>query len=189
MAQIGYTNEYSSLDITVKNQPFTPYFSDTYGDVIYLMYNVRIKPHNESSWVEVYNPYNGYPKQSNSDYTTISFSIEGGMDGPLGSIAGTQSDIQVEALIGYVHRIVFGFGAPWVFNGTESGWSNTQTLSIPANIPLSPTSAPTTSQSPSVTPTLSPSPTIPEFPTQLIVPCLVAATVLGAILIKKRKAV
>lgn len=101
------------------------------------MYNVRIKPNNETnSWVEVYNPDNEYPIQSNSDYTTISLSIEGQMDSPLNTIAGTQSDIQVEALIGYVHRVVIGFGAPWFFNGTESGWSNTQTVSIPANVPL-----------------------------------------------------
>jgi hypothetical protein len=147
VAQIGYTNEYSSIEVTVKNQPFTPYTSNDYGNIVSLMYNVRIKPHNEDNWVEVYNPDNGYPIQSNSDYTIISISIEGEMDSPLTAIAGTRSDIQVEALIGYVHRVVIGFGAPWVFNGTESGWSNTQTLSIPANISLSPTLTPSSSTS------------------------------------------
>ena len=145
VAQIGYTNEYSALNITIKNQPFTHYLSDYYGNIIQLMYNVRIKPHNGDNWVEVYSPYNAYPIQSNSDYTTISISIEGQMDSPLGAIAGTKSDIQVEALIGYIHVVVIGFSTPWVFNGTESSWSNTQTLSIPANIPLSPTPAPSSS--------------------------------------------
>lgn len=146
-AQIGYTNKYSYLNIIVKNQPFTPYTSNDYGNVIQLMYNVRIKANDNGNWVEVYNPYNGYPIQSNSTYTTIQIPIEGNMDGPLTAIAGSQIDIQVEALIGYVHRVVIGWGAPWVFNGTQGSWSNTQTLSVPANVPLSPTPAPSSSTS------------------------------------------
>jgi hypothetical protein len=180
VAQIGYTNEYSALNITMKNQPFTPYLSDYYGNIIQLMYNVRIKPHNGDNWVEVYSPYNAYPIQSNSDYTTISISIEGQMDSPLGAIAGTKSDIQVEALIGYIHVVVIGFSTPWVFNGTESSWSNTQTLSIPANIPLSPTPAPSSSSS---TPTLSPTKSAASSLALIIAVSLVVIAFLLAVIV------
>ena len=144
--QVGFTNQYSYLEIKIKNQPFTRF--DQNGNTVQIQYNVRIKQSNEiNNWVEVYNPYNGYPIQANSDaYTTFNITIEGGWDSPLGSIAGTQSDIQVEALAGYVHRMVVwspSFGAPYVFNGTESGWGKTQTISVPENIPLTtPTSIP-----------------------------------------------
>jgi hypothetical protein len=160
--QIGYSNQYSYLEIKIKNQPFMPFVGDQYGNMVQIQYNVRIKQSNETdNWVEVYNPYNGYPIQANSDsFTIFKFPLEGGWDSPLGSIAGTQSDIQVEALAGYVHRMVVGFGAPYVFNGTESGWSKTQTVSIPSNVPM--TLSP------------SPSPTVPEFSWLTIVPLLLA---------------
>jgi hypothetical protein len=139
---IGFTNQYSYLEIRIKNQLFTPFFGDDHGNTVQIQYNVRIKQSNETNnWIEVYSPYNGYPIQANSDaYTTFNISIEGGWDSSLGSIVGTQSDIQVEALAGYVHRMViwspnFG-GAPYVFNGTESGWSKTQTISVPENVPM-----------------------------------------------------
>ena len=153
VAKIGYTNEYSAVNITIKNQPFTHQVIDSSGDTTYFYYSVRIKPHNEDDWVDVYNLYNGYTIQSNSIYTTISISIEGQSDSPLTAIAGNQSDIQVEALIGYITGSGDPFiYSPYVFHGSESGWSNTQTLSIPANIPLSPTPAPSSSTS-TVTPT------------------------------------
>ena len=137
--QIGFTNQHSYLEIKIKNQQFTPF--DQNGNTVQILYNLRIKQSNETdTWVEVYNPYNNYPIQTNSGtYTTLNITIEGGWDSPLGSIAGTQSDIQVEALAGYVHRMVVyspSFGAPYVFNGTESGWSKTQTISVSENIPM-----------------------------------------------------
>jgi hypothetical protein len=146
VTEIGYINQYSYLEIKIKNQPFTPFIGDEHGNMVQIQYNVRIKQSNETNnWVEVYSPYNGYPIQSNSDpTTTIMIPIEGGLISSLGSIAGTQSDIQVEALAGYVHRMVVwspNFGAPYVFNGTESGWSETQTVSVPENIPNTPTSS------------------------------------------------
>ncbi len=139
--QLGYTNQYSFLNITIKNQPYSPFINPTNGLTLKLMYNVRIKPHNETdNWIEVFNPYNdGYIVQSNSDYTNISLSIQGQPDSPLGPITGIQADIQVEALIGVVTghlTLPTNGGFPSlspVFNGTESGWSNSQTIDVPAN--------------------------------------------------------
>jgi hypothetical protein len=145
--QLGYANQYSFLNITVRNQLFTPFFSPAYGNTMQLMYNVRIKPQNETdSWIEVFDPYNdGYIVQSNSDYTTISLSIQDQPDSSLGPITGIQADIQVEALIGFVagHLALptnggFPSLSPY-FNGTESGWSNTQTINVPANSMSTPT--------------------------------------------------
>ena len=150
VANIGYTNEYSYVVVTIKNQPFTP-FNDPQGNPIGFYYNVQIKNHNTTDdWLLVYPAYNGYPTQStDSDYTNLSIAVA--------SLAGTQTDIQVDANIGYIGREVLGAtNVPYVFVGLTSGWSNTQTVTIPANIPLSPTPAPSSSTS---TPT--PTPTIP----------------------------
>jgi hypothetical protein len=60
----------------------------------------------------------------------------------------------------------------YVFTGAESGWSNTQTITIPDTSITSPT------------PSLAPSPSIPEFPSFVVVSFLMAATVLTAIFYK-----
>jgi hypothetical protein len=55
---------------------------------------------------------------------------------------GEQVDFQVEAMIGYIHRVhnpnstSMSTIYPWRFTGETSGWSETQTLTI--NVPLSP---------------------------------------------------
>ncbi len=155
--QLGYTNPYSFLNITIKNQPYSPFVNPANGLTLRLMYNVRLKPHNETdSWTEVFNPWNdGYVVQSNSYYTNISLSIQGQPDSPLGPITGIQADIQVEALIGVVTghlALPTNGGFPSVspvFNGTESGWSKTQTIDVPANILLTTTLNPPATYYPS----------------------------------------
>ena len=139
VAKIGYTNPYSSLSINVKNQPFDSSYWNLY-------YNVRFKDHNSiDSWVEAYHASAPYPQQStSSDYTDVGFSIEGQNMG-IRVLAGAEIDIQVEAMIGSVHRAVMGNTAPWVFTGETSGWSETQTINIPANTPLSSSNTPSTS--------------------------------------------
>ena len=83
--------------------------------------------------------------------------------------AGGQIDFQVEAKIGYVHRIIQGAFAPYYFNGTESEWSNIQTVSIPVS---------STSESPT--------PTVPEFPVIILLPVLLSLFSV-AVLFKHRK--
>ena len=161
VAQIGYTNEYSYVVITIKNQPFTP-FNDSQGNPISFYYNVQINTSNETGggWLDIYQAYNGCPTQStDSDYTNLSIGIEGQM-GVL-SLAGFYLHIQVEANIGYIGREVVSsssgqfLGVPYVFVGDTSGWSNTETVTVPANMPLSASPAPASSTS-----TLTPSPTL-----------------------------
>jgi hypothetical protein len=145
VAKIGYTNPYSALEINVKNQPF----DSSYGN---LYYNVRVKNHSATdNWVEAYRADYFFPKQSNdSDYTNVGFSIEG--YNFIGTLAGSQVDIQVEAMLGGIFRKSIEFASGYEFRGATSGWSSTQTVTIPANIPLSPTPTPSSS-------TLTPTPT------------------------------
>ncbi len=145
VAQIGYTNEYSNIVVTIKNQAYTS------------NYNIQIKDHNQTdNWGDLYTTAGGgtYPLQSpDSNYTGISISIE-----EVG-LAGRQIDIQVQAMYGTVVNTkppsISGAIAPnYIFEGETSDWSPTQTVTIPANIPLSPTPAPSSSTS-----TLTPTPT------------------------------
>ena len=166
VANIGYSNEYSDVVVTVKNQPFDA----TYGS---LYYNIRAEEHNETgSWFYPLEPIfqmdQTYPTQStDSDYTNISLNIQ-----TFGH--GTQYDIQVEAMLGNVEDInPTVIGGDYVFEGSTSVWSNAQTISVPANIPLSPTPAPSTS-----TPTLSPTSTsISSIPNSSLLLITTAAVV------------
>jgi hypothetical protein len=151
VADIGYTNKYSYVILILKNQPFNP----SYGS---LYYNVQIKNQNTlyKNWTVL--TYDGpNPKQTtDSDFTNISLRIEG--QGGLQNLAGTQTDIQVQAMLGdfyYGHSNYFG---GWEFTGVTSDWSNTQTVSIPSNIPLRPTPTPSSV-------TLTPTPSSPSNPT------------------------
>ena len=128
----GYHVENKSIEITITNQPFTPYTS--MGHMINLYYNVRFKGHygQDSDWEEpfhkpirngIYGTTKQHP-QSSSEYTRISFPSE--------FQDGSVVDFQVQTLE--------GFYTPWEplpipmgtsqFTGESSGWSSTQTLTI-----------------------------------------------------------
>lgn len=146
---IGYHIEYSTVKITIKNQPFS---NQTNYD--YLYYNVRIKPHNypDNYWLELYHAgADGYPIQTLSDSTTIPLPVEGAQ--ALGTTipTGATTDIQVEAMIGHIGRnqTMVPYPYPYVFIGETSGWSNTQSVTVPPKTPFSTPS----SWHPSSTPT------------------------------------
>lgn len=142
----GYHFEFSSVKVIIKNQPF---INQTNFDFFY--YNVRIKPHNypDSYWQELFPAgVDGYPIQASSDYTIIPLPVEGSK--LLGTTipSGTTTDIQVEALIGHIGRDNTGFPYPYVFIGETSGWSNTQTVTLPPKIPFTFSITPATSFTP-----------------------------------------
>jgi hypothetical protein len=151
----GYTVDNSSLEIVIKNQQqFSSYESN--GQIINFYYNVRTKGHYGQNWTNAYFLSDGLPTQSASDYTILSFprysdgfgTCGAGFVAPYGQV-----DIQVEALIGSIHRDASIFWAPYVFDGQESGWSNTQTITLDEAAPPSAPSQPTaTPQSPTSTP-------------------------------------
>jgi hypothetical protein len=153
IADIGYTNEYTYLVLTIKNQPF----GSSYGS---LYYNVQIKNQNTpyKNWTVV--TYDGpNPQQTtDSDFTNISLAIGGQWGSP--SLVGTQTDIQVQAMLGNFYYENGLFTGGFVFSGVTSPWSSIQTVNVPANVPLSPTSAPSSS------PTLPSTPAPTATPTQ-----------------------
>jgi hypothetical protein len=142
----GYV-ENKTVEFSIKNQVFTPYTipynsSDPYntGQTVNLMYNIRLKSPSYNDWQYVTHLSDGYLIQSNSSQTIANYQL--GTLFPLGITSGEQVAFQVQALIGYVHR--YPVIASWTFNGTESDWSNTQTLTIPSeSLPnMGPTSPP-----------------------------------------------
>ncbi len=146
----GYHIQYSTVKIIIKNQPFS---NQSNSDELF--YNVRIRPNNypDSYWRELFSASaDGYPVQTLSNYTTIPIAVEGPQ--ALGPVipTGAVTDIQVEAMIGHIGRnnTMIPYPYPYVFFGETSGWSSTQTVTLP------PKSAFIASPSPS--------PSVPELP-------------------------
>jgi hypothetical protein len=181
-----------TIEITIKNQPFTPY-NNSNGNTINRFYDVRYKGSYTTNWTTMFanqtqfamiGDYQttfyeyGYAIQDySSPYTTIIYQL----DPTEGSM-----DFQVEALEGFTLMTYYeGFGFHSIygfsFNGQESGWSNTQTITFGGS------QTPTPSLSPSPTATSSPAPTPTPYqePTQTeqIEPILGAAIVVAAIII------
>jgi len=157
-----------NLEMTIKNQPFSPYYDADSGWNISFYYNIRIKGYYSEDWTELYRPSDGYPTQSDSEYTVISLGTLGENGLSLVTNAkmidvhsGGQVDFQVEAMIGYVSRVydpnATGIDIyPWWFTGETSGWSNTQTITISES--QTPTPSPATSPTPTSSPETTPSP-------------------------------
>jgi hypothetical protein len=133
-------------------------------------------------WMELYRPSDGYPTQSDAEYTVISLGTLGENGLSLATNAkmidvpsGGKVDFQVEAMIGYVSRVYNSNATgmfdlyPWRFTGETSGWSNTQTITI-GEISASPT----------------PTPTVPEFPILVILP-LFLSVLSVALILRHRK--
>lgn len=139
----GYHVKSTSIQIEIMNQPFDSFWIQenplAANWTVNFYYNIRMKGHFSEDWIELYNPSDGYVHQdSDSEYTVRTYTWGGDADTILGTKmiripAGGQVDFQVEAMIGYVHRDASTFWAPWVFEGEKSGWSNTQTITIPEN--------------------------------------------------------
>ncbi len=139
--QTGYRLQNRSIDVIIKNQPFTPY-RDSSGNHIDLYYNVRSKGRFQNEWY--YYPYCGrlLPiAASNSNYTVLSFSLESALSSyaqyffTLGDVpAGGQVDFQVQASIVYYADLLFKTTlSDNAFTGETSEWSSTQTITVGEN--------------------------------------------------------
>jgi hypothetical protein len=161
----SYHVDNRTIEVTIKNQPFVSYYHANSFNIS-LYYNVRMKGHYAQNWTDLYFLEDEHPIQSNSDYTVISYSL-GGAYSLIGELpAGAQVDFQVEAMEGYFSRIYNPNATdplemfPWGFTGEESGWSNTQTVTISTS-----GASPSPSSSPASTPTSSPSSMPSQNPT------------------------
>jgi hypothetical protein len=162
LVKAGYQVENNSVELVIKNQPFTSHYSKN-GSFVGLYYDIRYKGHLESNWHQVKEDAIGwndyilclplYLPSSNSEYTIDSFSVRNhylsyaeqtryentvGNDPILNFTSGDQVDFQVMALIGYYTQFSdgitsFGEGHHYIFTGVKSEWSNTQTITIGKN--------------------------------------------------------
>jgi hypothetical protein len=155
--------ENKTFEFSIKNQAFTSYTipynsSDPHntGQTVNLMFNIRMKSHSGNDWGFITHLSDGYLEQSDTTFTTASYQLESLF--PSNIPYGTAIDFQVQALIGYVHR--YPIINSDTFNGTESDWSNTQTIKLGETSFTSPN--PTPSQTNSMA---SPTPTVPELQT------------------------
>jgi hypothetical protein len=139
-----------------------------------LYYNIRVKTHLSDQWVELYSINSPdlptlkgtIPIQSDSQYTILTYSTAS-------YSSDTQLDFQAQAMYGHYYIQEPGSQSPFVpdiiafgvFADGESGWSDTQTITIPSTI-------------------ISPSPTVPEFPVATL---LALAIIPLTILLIKRK--
>jgi hypothetical protein len=161
-------SEYQTIDITIKNQPFTPYNDENASDNrVNLLYNIRYKgPHTEE-WTTLYGD-DSYPIENyTAQYTVVSLALRledntGGLR-TLNIPANTSAvaEFQVKAMIGYLHRVPVMFSG-FHFEGETSDWSGTQAVSIDGANVQTPTVAPT--QAPTATSTATNLPTI--YPTE-----------------------
>ncbi len=166
----GYHEENRTIQLTIKNQPFTSYIQN--GANISFYFNVREKGAYAQNWTTLYNPNYYFPTQSNAGYTTLVYLIDQNAP-PFWDdfVNGGIVEFQVQALIGFVHR---GYNAsatnplemyPWIFDGQTSNWSNTQTITVPAS-----SSSPT------------PGPTVPGLSWLVIVPLLFSVLAVALVL-------
>jgi hypothetical protein len=195
--QAGYHIQNKSVELTIMNQPFTPY-KDANGMTLKLYYNIRLKGHFGDYW-EYYNSSHSnlvassslmqssggqitlvYP---NSPSTVLSYALWDNnvtyYDGLRlrESSSGGQVDFQVEAFIGYYITLQ---ATPDQFDPRihdysvfttvgESGWSETKTIAIPTSNP-SPSPSISPSSSPTQQPTLEPTQTVSPIASPTVTP-------------------
>ena len=155
----------SSMEVTIRNQPLTPYENGSYPGLYYVFRygdnNTRIGSWNyDPIYFVLPSTFGGYHKASDSDFTIISLSLEG-KQFPSGQIG-----VQVGALIGNQYPTKEQNGTVYGFDGVFSGWSNPQTIALSDE-------------------SVSPSP-IPEFPFILAIPILLSVLAVALALRKKK---
>ncbi len=157
----GYHMINGSIEVSIKNQPFTPYYdSDGYPTNLY--YHIRIKLLDPDPTYWRYIPgEDQYFSATNSTYTVVTYGYQdhsfvdtwGGMPAYSSFKADGSIDFEVEAFIGHTNTTYRFSGAPVIrsedlivrYVGQTSGWSSTQTATIPngAYTPIIPTPLPT----------------------------------------------
>ncbi len=171
-----------TIDLTIKNQPYTPVIAENGANTSFV-YQIQVNGQFAKDWIPMYTFGEG-PKMVNAEYTVITYLLLSSTQPDEGyyltshdstmpstnTITGlppnAQIDFRVEALSGYWTRTIEF--ASQHFEAQESGWSPTQTVTIPAS-----------SASPN------PSPTVPEFPFVTVLSLFVIIPLI-TILVKKR---
>lgn len=160
MTQEGYHVQNNSVEVIIKNQPYTSYRNEN-GSIVWLYYRIVFKGHFESWDIERWDSgaismkiYDSYPTgycvpSSQSGNTVVAYGIAGDnatypyFNHTIDNITvGGQIDFKMQAIIGYSTRInetdFWGvpFGEPgetphyYIFSGQISDWSDTKTVTI-----------------------------------------------------------
>ncbi len=153
VASGGYHVDNRTIDVTIKNQPFTPYTDPASGQPINLYYNVRSKGHFED-WTNS-NSYHGQNglQPSTSANTVISFDIQ-----YWNVPQGGQIDFEVQAVTSYTNSTYSGscFTGSQTIVVAQSDWSASQTITIGNPIISTPTQQPISTPNPTANPTFNP---------------------------------
>jgi hypothetical protein len=183
-------DSWRTVDLVITNQNLPEQEENAGYGYNGLMFNVRFKDHSSGDWQNL-SASNGHleyfsgpymPHKSGYQYTVFSLMlnnmrsidslsgndiVQGGIQVPINSVA----EFQVEALYGTSYKYMGVPFGQWVFSGQESGWSNTQSITIneadavsasiynPTITVTTPTPAPTPSPTPTPTTTSTPTPT------------------------------
>jgi hypothetical protein len=150
----GYREENRSIEVTIKNQRFTPYILHTseLDYAIDLYYTVEVKDHFSENWQSFrYSIYSYcYQAQSASGYTVVSGSADYSV--------GTQLDFRVQAVIGYRYSATAGSLAGMMIGPVDSmsfsassEWSGIKTITITSRVSSSSPSQTATFPSPYAT--------------------------------------
>lgn len=153
VTEAGYHAENKTIEVSIKNQPFTPY-TDADGNTIGLYYNISYKGQFEDEWHTLHN----HVAATNSEYTVLSKSQFGEFPD------GVKVEFRVQACIGYYTTWQYLMDCyEYTLHGETSDWSNVQTVTIENNQAtpsstwaLSSTHSPTTSTQPTQNPTVTP---------------------------------
>jgi hypothetical protein len=178
--------------IAITNQPFTP-FTDKDGNTINMFYNVRYKGTFGQDWTRVYSGersvwYNYDNPDDNYGYKIQNYASQNTVIVISSSASQGEMDIQVEALKGYTNRTLID-GHIWfsvvgyTFYGEESGWSNTQTITLGESQTLTPSPAATPTPTPTnFGPTSPPEqePLLTQEQLKIIIGVSIVAAVTGA---------
>lgn len=144
ITEAGRHMENKTIEVSIKNQPFTPY-TDENGNSISLYYNVSYKGRYEDEWHTLHN----HVAATNNEYTVLSKSQLGEFPD------GAEVEFRVQACIGYYTTWQYFMDCyEYTLHGETSGWSPVQTITIENNqaappptwtpTPSTPTSSTTT---------------------------------------------
>ena len=138
-SSVGFRDNNQTVTITIKNPPLDPSFNDTYR----LFFDIRIKDHFHNDWTDPF----GYIGVSDIEKYTVDFYF-------CNNPGGSQVDVQVQATIQNETRTHNPLPLFPIYNQAydtddfvwtpilSSGWSSTQTVNVPADIPLGPSPSP-----------------------------------------------
>ena len=146
-----------TIDVTIQNQPFTPYL-DSNNNTVGLYYSVRSKGYFDDWSESSVHVLSGVQASTTFASTVISIDF-----GNWGVQQGGQIDFQVAAVAGYPASDAAYCGSVHFNTVFQSDWSSTQTITIGNPITSTPTPQPYSWS----TPTLAPYPTATASPQQI----------------------